>query len=98
MGCPVYTGKSATWRTFEFMYSVYVLFSEKHNKHYTGFTSDYKKRFISHNEFGIKDWTTRYRPWKSIHTKEFSDKKEAMKYEKWLKSGVGRSFIKTLSH
>ena len=52
---------------------------------------------LSHNILG-KDWTAKYRPWRLIFTKEFDTKVEAMKYEKWLKSGVGRSFIKTLRH
>ena len=79
------------------IYTVYVLFSKKYNRHYTGYSSDFEMRFVSHNEFGT-DWTARYRPWKVIHTKEFDTKAEAMKYEKWLKTGAGRDFIKTLPH
>ena len=78
-------------------YTVYILYSEKHNKHYTGFTSDLLTRFQSHNDFG-KGWTARYRPWQLIYTKEFESKAEAMKYEKWVKAGKGREFIKTLKH
>ncbi len=52
---------------------------------------------LSHNELG-KGWTAKFRPWKLIFTREFSDKKDAMEYEKWLKTGVGRDFIKTLTH
>ena len=77
-------------------YTVYVLLSEKHNIHYTGFSSDVVTRFKSHNIFG-KGWTARYRPWKLIFTKDFETKQEAMIYEKWLKTGVGRDFIKSLS-
>ena len=66
-------------------FTVYILYSEKFNKHYTGYTSDIEMRIQSHNEFG-KDWTARYRPWKLIYTKEFEIKTEAMIYEKWLKS------------
>jgi len=79
------------------MFIVYVLFSPNFNKHYTGYTTDTSQRIISHNELG-KDWTARYRPWKIIYTKTFETKTEALKYEKWLKSGHGRNFIKTLSH
>ncbi len=77
-------------------YTVYVLLSEKHNIHYTGFSSDVVTRLKSHNIFG-KGWTARYRPWKLIFTKDFETKQEAMIYEKWLKTGVGRDFIKSLS-
>ncbi len=79
------------------IYTVYILFSINFQKHYTGFTSNLEQRMISHNLLG-KDWTAKYRPWKVIYTKKFENKKEAMLYEKWLKSGVGRSFIKLLPH
>ena len=78
-------------------FTVYILYSEKFNKHYTGFTSDIETRIKSHNEFG-KDWTARYRPWKLLFTKEIESKTEAMTYEKWLKSGIGRDFIASLPH
>jgi putative endonuclease len=76
---------------------VYILYSEKFDKHYSGYTSDLDSRIRSHNELG-REWTARYRPWRIIYTKEFSEKGDAMRYEKWLKSGVGRMFIKTLPH
>ena len=78
------------------IYSVYVLYSAKHQKHYTGFTSELNKRLLSHNSLG-KGWTARYRPWVIIHTKEFEEKNDAMHYEKWLKTGVGRDFIKSIT-
>ena len=79
------------------LYRVYTLYSKTHQKHYTGFTSNLEQRLLSHNELG-KDWTAKYRPWQLIYYKEFLIKKDAMEYEKWLKSGVGRDFIKTLPH
>ncbi len=80
------------------IFTTYVLYSEEFNKHYTGYTSDLQKRLLSHQELGNKDWTTKYRPWKLIYIKEFTLKSEAMKFEKWLKTGVGREFIKKLPH
>ena len=78
-------------------FTVYILYSATAEKHYTGFTSNLEQRLLSHNELG-KDWTAKYRPWKLIFTREFITKKEGMEYEKWLKTGVGRDFIKTLPH
>ncbi len=78
-------------------FTVYILFSEKYTKHYTGFTSNLEQRFLSHNELG-KEWTARYRPWKIIFTKKFDDKTAAMQFEKWLKTGAGRNYVKNLSH
>ena len=79
------------------MFYVYVLYSDTHEKHYTGYTSDLEMRIKSHNELG-SDWTKKYRPWKVIYTKEFETKADAMKYESWLKSGIGREFIGKLPH
>ena len=76
-------------------YTVYILFSIAHQKHYTGFTSNLDQRLLSHNQLG-HGWTAKYRPWTLIYTKTFADKAAATKFEKWLKSGVGRDFIKTL--
>jgi putative endonuclease len=77
------------------IFTVYILYSSTGQKHYTGFTSNLVERLRSHNELG-KDWTAKNRPWQLIYTKEFATKKEAMEYEKWLKTGVGRDFIKAL--
>ena len=78
-------------------YLVYILYAEQHSKHYTGYTSNLEQRILSHNKYG-NDWTARYRPWKLIYAMEFETKQEALDYEKWLKTGVGRDFIKTLTH
>nr|WP_314838920.1 GIY-YIG nuclease family protein [uncultured Flavobacterium sp.] len=75
---------------------VYILYSEKFNKNYTGFTSNLIERFKSHNVLGTKGHTLKFRPWTVIHVEFFSSKAEAMKREKYLKSGIGREFIKNL--
>ena len=59
-------------------------------------TSDIEERFKSHNEVGTKGWTKNFRPWKIIYKEEYSDKALALKREKYLKTGIGREFIKSL--
>ena len=71
-------------------YLVYILYSQKHNKSYTGSTSSIISRFHSHNQFATKGWTVRYRPWMVVHLEFFKTKKEALQREKWYKSGAGR--------
>ena len=78
-------------------HTVYILYSEKFNKHYTGYSSNLAARLFSHNDMG-HGWTAKYRPWKLLYTKDFATKQEAMIYEKWLKTGVGRDYIKSLPH
>ena len=77
-------------------FTVYILYSPTSKKHYTGFTSNLKERLLSHNYLG-NGWTKKYRPWELIYTKSFSSKNDAMNYEKWLKTGVGREFIQSLA-
>ena len=77
------------------MYTVYVLYSRQYQKSYVGFTSDLPSRLLSHNELGHKGWTIKYRPWEVVFTELFETKKDAMNREKWLKSGVGREFVKS---
>ncbi|OXB00388.1 endonuclease [Flavobacterium oncorhynchi] len=75
---------------------VYILYSEKFNKNYTGFTSNLIERFKSHNHLETKGYTLKFRPWTVIHIEFFSSKSEAMKREKYLKTGIGREFIKNI--
>ena len=76
------------------MYTVYVLYSEKYNRLYIGFTSDIQNRILSHNQLGKKGFTLKFRPWKLIHTEVFPSQKEAMARERQLKSGQGRKWIR----
>lgn len=72
---------------------VYILYSKKFIKHYTGFTSNIIERFKSHNSLETKGYTLKFRPWEVIYVELFYSKSDAMKREKYLKSGVGREFI-----
>jgi len=76
------------------MFVTYVLFSEKHDQIYIGYTSDLINRFHSHNELATKGHTIKFRPWIVIYTEGFDSKTEAMKREKELKSSRGRNFIR----
>ena len=76
---------------------VYILYSHKYGKTYVGYTCDLISRFKSHNELGIKGYTLKFRPWKVIYVMFFKSKTEAMQHEKYLKSGIGREFIKQLN-
>ncbi|MEN9522311.1 MAG: hypothetical protein RL065_688 [Bacteroidota bacterium] len=68
---------------------VYILYSEKFNKTYVGFTSNLIGRIKSHNELG-NGWTKSFRPWKLVYTEMFNNKNDAMSREKYFKTGIGR--------
>ena len=78
-----------------FMFCVYVLYNVEFDKIYIGFTSNLSERLKSHNELGTKGWTIKYRPWILVHAEEFETKREAMSREKFLKTGIGRKFIRS---
>ena len=76
-------------------YFVYVLFSKSYNQHYVGSTQDLEKRIWAHNE-GLSRFTKGRRPWRLVYKEEYQTRGDAMKREKFLKSGQGREFIKRL--
>lgn len=71
-----------------------ILLSPKTGKTYVGFSSDLINRMKSNNIFDRKVYTYRFRPWVVIHVEFFDNKSDAMKREKWYKSGIGRNHIK----
>jgi putative endonuclease len=79
------------------IFTVYVLYSEKHKRKYIGYTSDLIQRFYSHNSLATKAYTNRYRPWVVLHTEHFETIEEALYREKQLKGGQGRAWIINIS-
>jgi len=74
-------------------YYVYVLKSLKDHNWYTGYTNNLKKRFKQHNEeknISIKN----RRPFKLIYFEGCLNKEDAKAREKYLKSGMGKRYIK----
>jgi putative endonuclease len=71
---------------------VYILISLKDKKLYTGLSADLKKRLEFHNN-GKSASTKGRLPLKLIYYEAYSDKKDAMRREKFLKSGRGREVI-----
>ncbi len=74
-------------------YFVYVIKSHEGYK-YTGMTEDLELRLKQHNNNELSFWTKRGSDWTIIYTEVFDNKTKALKYEKWLKTGVGREFLK----
>ncbi|HMN48291.1 MAG TPA: GIY-YIG nuclease family protein [Ignavibacteriaceae bacterium] len=77
------------------MYYVYVLYSKKLEKRYVGSTENVERRIDEHNR-GKNRFTKGGMPWIKIHLEEYASRSEAMKREKYLKSGVGRKFLDSL--
>ena len=71
---------------------VYLIVSDE-GHHYTGHTPDLQRRLAEHNG-GMSHATKHGRNWRIIHTETYLTRSDAMKREKWLKSGMGRQRIK----
>ena len=74
-------------------YYIYLLQSQKDNKWYTGCTDDLQKRFKQHNNNGV--FSTKNRgPFKLIYYEACLNKKDAFTREKYLKTGMGKRYLK----
>ncbi len=74
------------------MYYVYLLQSINFlDQRYVGYTENFDKRLIDHNS-GNSHHTKQYKPWKIVAVVGFEEKLKALNFEKYLKSGSGRSF------
>ena len=76
-------------------FKVYVLES-KEGYRYTGMTDSLERRLREHNEHSLSFWTKRGTGWKLVYSEEFASKSEALRHEKWLKSGAGRDYLKEI--
>lgn len=74
------------------MYYVYILRCAD-EKPYTGCTENIKARLERHSK-GYVPATRERRPIKLTQYVAFQDKQKAFEFEKYLKSGSGRAFIK----
>ncbi|OQY92043.1 MAG: endonuclease [Sphingobacteriales bacterium UTBCD1] len=77
------------------MFYVYAISSEIRKYIYVGLTNNLERRIKEHNS-GNNRTTKPYRPFKLIYSEECKDRIETRKREKYLKSGVGKEFLKSL--
>ncbi len=76
------------------MFVVYVLHSEEGHQ-YIGQTSDLVRRLTEHNSH-ISHSTRHGNNWKVIHSEIFESRSDAMKREKYFKTGKGREELKNI--
>lgn len=72
---------------------VYVLISKQDNSWYIGYTANLEERIIQHNS-GKTITTSKKMPWKIIYFEVSFNKQDAIAREKYLKSGMGRRYLK----
>lgn len=74
------------------MYYVYIIKSKRDNSLYTGFTNDLDRRISEHNK-GCQISTKNKIPFDLIYYEWCLNKDDAIRREKYLKSGVGKKYI-----
>ena len=62
---------------------------------YVGLTNDLDRRLNEHNK-GENRSTKAYKPFALIYKEQFNSRVEARAREKYLKSGIGKEFLKSL--
>jgi len=77
------------------MFYVYAIKSESKNYIYVGLTDNLERRLSEHNS-GKNKTTKPYRPFVLIHSENFETRVQAREREKYLKSGIGKDFLRTL--
>ena len=75
------------------MFYTYVLLSEKDKEFYVGFTNDLKRRLDEH-ERGMVGSTAQRRPLKLVYYEACLNENDAIKREKYFKTGFGRRFLR----
>jgi putative endonuclease len=73
-------------------YTVYVIRCDE-NRYYIGFTENLENRLIQHNS-GQSGWTKKYKNWRIVYTKKFTNTTDARKWEIYLKKQKGGNGFK----
>jgi len=77
------------------LFTTYVLRSRTTGRFYTGSSSNFDTRFEQHNQ--DKSASTKHRgPWDVVHREDFATLAEAVRRERYLKTGKGRDELKRL--
>ena len=72
---------------------VYVLTTLDGTRYYVGLTNDVAARLTAHNTGNVPH-TAKFRPWRLHLVISFHDEDSAHRFERYLKTGSGRSFAR----
>ena len=80
------------------MFFIYILYSQKADKFYVGYSPDVFKRLREHNNpISNSKFTAKYLPWNLVCFFPVSDSRgDALKVEKFIKNQKSKEFIKRL--
>ncbi len=76
-------------------YVVYILYSQKLDRYYVGYTNDLDRRISEHNRKKGK-YTDNGFPWEIKYVERYHEKKDAAERERFIKSRKSRVYIENL--
>lgn len=77
------------------MYTVYILYSQRVDRYYVGYTNDLERRLSEHNRPKGK-FTDRGIPWELCYSEVFLEKSAAYSREQFIKAQKSRTYIQAL--
>ncbi len=77
------------------MFTLYILYSEKIDHFYVGYTNNIVRRLKEHNTVRGK-YTDRGIPWELVYTENYETKQEAKNREAEIKAKKSRTYIQQL--
>ncbi len=78
------------------MYFVYILKSLVDQKTYVGRTGKNPFTRLKEHNIGSNSWTKLHRPFELIYFESYVCKEDAIRREKYLKSGIGNKLVKLI--
>ena len=75
------------------MHYTYQLLSKRDHRFYTGCTNDLKKRILAHSAGRVRSTNARA-PFKLIYYETCLNRDDALRRERFLKTGKGKRFLK----
>ncbi len=78
------------------IYYVYAIKSIKYGRIYVGLSNNVESRVKEHNAKHVFS-TKGYCPWYLIYKEKVGTRVEARKREKYLKSGIGKEFLRSIN-
>ena len=76
------------------MWYAYILESQKNGRLYVGYTDNLRRRVLEHNSGIGGRYSSHNGPYKVIFYEAYIEKSDAMRAEKFFKSGYGREVLK----
>ena len=76
-------------------FTVYIIYSEKLDKYYVGYTEDVNVRLTQHND-GLSTFTSKSKDWRLVYQERFATRQEAQARERAIKGKKSRKYIEWL--